>query len=61
MFCRLMFNTDIEMNCSLDWSAWSLHEDPNTVLDTLTLIYLLIVSKNICHGSCRIKVTFCVM
>jgi hypothetical protein len=24
------------MICSRDWSAWSLHEDPNTVVDTLT-------------------------
>jgi hypothetical protein len=48
------------MNCR-DWSACSLHEDPHTVLDTLTLIYLLIVSKNICDESYRIEVTFGVM
>ena len=58
MFCRFMFSRNIEMNCSRDWSSWSLHEDPNTVLDTLTLIYLLVVSKNICNESCRIKVNF---
>ena len=61
MFCRLMLSRNIEMSCSRDWSAWSIHEDPNTVLDTMTLIYLLIVSKNIFNESCRIKVTFCIM
>jgi len=53
VFCRLMFSRNIEMNCSRDWSSWSLHEDPNTVLDILTLIYLLIVSKNVCNERCR--------